>query len=397
MSIVFVIPMIHRASVSNGIRVLLDLANSIDKLGYDVSVYPTFSSRYFFSDQLDIRYRNLTISPFVPQGSTVIIPDTADPVDVDNIRHATGKIIWYSLAVPGMFASSSIPYIERLPGEKDIVYSSQVSTLFRSFYFQTSFPDIESFWLSRPPVLLDSKKNLLHIGFYQGKGSIVAPYSQEIKNLISSSCAYVITREYPSDKSSLYSLISRLDCLISLDPLSSLNYEAALLGVPVYVHNGWDECFINSFPVQLDGISFADSKKFLSFLSLGYDPTLMRNSYKQALERNPIVLDELVQYIESSFNENESRSLSYIREYADLVNVYWEKRQLNLSRLNLLELRKIYSREYIISGGHVSRPLLIYFIVKLFRFACSFVKAILGFPRAFCFRAIRLAIRFAST
>ena len=136
---------------------------------------------------------------------------------------------------------NAIFHIPRHPGEEEIVYSPQISQIFPQLYIQPKFKLIEEI-VKNDPNLLErnflkyAKKDSLFrsnkrhkIAFYQGKGSLTRSYSKNLKLIIKEADITLITRDYPSSKSALYSLIGTLDGLISLDPLSSLNYESTLL------------------------------------------------------------------------------------------------------------------------------------------------------------------------
>ena len=143
MILLIVIPMIHRANQSNGITALLELALQARSQDHDVYVYPTFEDPFVSNLNIPKCYRDLRISTRIPDGCTAIIPDTANPKDVGLIRNSAARVVWYSLAVPGMFTACSIPFIKRHPGETEFVYSSQVSSIFPQVYIQTRFPQLE--------------------------------------------------------------------------------------------------------------------------------------------------------------------------------------------------------------------------------------------------------------
>ena len=177
MDLLIMVPMIHRYSVSNGIKVMLDIALYAHKANKKVFVYPTFCDPYIDIDKLGQKYRCLNISKKIPEDCTAIIPDTADPNDVNYVRNKANNIIWYSLALPGMFNECNIPYIPRLPGEREMVYSPQVSRIFKQFYIQPKFDLIEELIEGNQDFYFKQKGNLLtkkrlNIAFYQGKGNL---------------------------------------------------------------------------------------------------------------------------------------------------------------------------------------------------------------------------------
>ena len=376
--------MIHRASLSNGITVMLDIALNLHRKGFIISVYPTFSDPYIKHFELLPKYKELKITRNLPLTFTALIPDTAEPSDVSLIRHHAEKIVFYSLAVPGMFGGCGIPYIERHPGDIEIVYSPQVSNLYNSYYIQPSFTVLEEYIESRNTKLPISEKMFrfdrtktrkkskkYNIAIYQGKGMFSDDFPLLIRRLLRESNVTLITRDFPSTKQGLYSLISAQDALISLDSLSSLNFEASLLGIPVYVHNSWDEPFAQNFPVSLIGISFNDPKYFERIFFDGFDQKMVYNSYLMAISKNSSVIDQLMADISSYVCVGEDQK----RVNAYLANLYWKNRYERISRAAPLELNLVYEVQYLISGKSFSFSLLVYLFLK-------FLKKLKGVPFA---------------
>ena len=369
MDLLIMVPMIHRSNVSNGIKVMLDIALRANNTNANVFVYPTFSDPYIKISELDSRYHSLNISQKIPEGCTALIPDTAEPNDVTHVRTKAKNIIWYSLALPGMFHQCNIPYISRLPGEKELVYSPQVSRIFKQLYLQPNFPIIEeiiegdkSYYFTNKDNLLKKKK--LNIAFYQGKGRLDKPYPKFLQKLIKNSKSTLITRDYPSSKYGLYSLLSKQDFLISLDPLTSVNYEATLLGIPVYVHSSWDEPFQDVFPVSLEGISFSDIDLFKEMLINGINTKAIFTSYKNGLSRNKKTLEDFFIWLNQLPNipKLENDELKII---AHTNNLYWRTRLKTNSVSSPLELNIVYNHLFIKNGGMWSKELLLKLLKKL--------------------------------
>ncbi len=362
------VPMIHRSNVSNGIKVMLDIALQAQNANIKVFVYPTFSDPYIKINELDIAYQSLDISQRIPEGCTALIPDTAEPNDVTYVRTKAKNIIWYSLALPGMFAQCNIPYIPRLPGERELVYSPQVSRIFKQIYIQPSFPLIEEIIEADKDSFFENKGNLLkkkklNIAFYQGKGKLERPYPKFLQKLIKKSSSTLITRDYPSSKYGLYSLLSKQDFLISLDPLTSVNYEASLLGIPVYVHSSWDESFQNVFPVSLEGISFSDIDLFKEMLINGINTRAIFTSYKNGLSKNKKTLENFLTWLNKlpTIPKLENDELKII---AHTNNLYWRTRLKTNSVSSPLELNIVYNHAFMKNGGMWSKELLLKLLKK---------------------------------
>ncbi len=375
--------MIHRSRVSNGIKVMLELALSAKNKNINTFVYPTFCGPFLEPNDIDPKYRTLNISEKIPEDCVAIIADTANPKDVIRVRNKAKKIVWYSLAIPGMFNQCNIPFIPRHPGEEEIVYSPQISQIYPELYIQPKFELIEEIVKTDPNLLernflkyeKDSSfrsKKRYKIAFYQGKGSISKTYSKNLKSIIKNADLTLITRDYPSSKSALYSLVGTLDGLISLDPLSSLNYESTLLGTPVYVHSSWDELFVDQFPVSLAGIAFDDPDRFLYMLENGFNSKSVFSSYMNALERNNKNIEKFFEWLYElqDFEYDQQRVLTT----AFTNNLYWESRVKQNSIISPLELNIQYSLSFLKSGGVWSREL----FLRLFK---KFIKKILGLPK----------------
>ena len=386
------VPMIHRARVSNGIKVMLELALSAKNKDINTFVYPTFCGSFFSPNDIEPKYRTLNISEKIPEDCTAIIADTANPLDVIKVRNKAKRIVWYSLAIPGMFHQCNIPFIPRHPGEEEVVYSPQISQIFPQLYIQPKFKLIEEIVKNDQNLLernfLKYSKKRYKIAFYQGKGSLTRSYSKTLKSIIKEADITLITRDYPSSKSALYSLIGTLDGLISLDPLSSLNYESTLLGTPVYVHSSWDESFVDRFPVSLAGIAFDDPERFIYMLKNGFNSKSVFSSYKIALEQNNKYIEKFFEWLYElqDLAHNQQRDLTT----AYTNNLYWELRVKKNSMITPLELNNQYNLLFLKSGGVWSRELFLKLVKK-------FIKKILYLPKSipqFLIRKIKSLSRF---
>jgi len=168
---------------------------------------------------------------------------------------------------------------------------------------------------------------LLKACIYAGKGYI-KPLPAELRQRIMRSGSRLFTRRYPASKRELYRYLSEADLLVSYDPLTSLSYEASLLGVPSFILPRWDESnFSDQFPARLDGIVWDDLQAFLRVLDNGFDHEAVLSSYRNAITRNPDVLIELLRFATSSHPPQAWSA-------AD-INSYWQSRQSFFARLNL--------------------------------------------------------------
>jgi len=115
--------------------------------------------------------------------------------------------------------------------------------------------------------------------------------------------------------------------LICYDPITSLAYEASLLGIPVFIPVSWDEAnFKPSFPVRLDGIVFNDLPAFLNILDHGFDHQAVLDSYRTALASNTKTLVDLLCF---AFGDGAPLPA------AEQINAYWDSRQSFFTSLQL--------------------------------------------------------------
>jgi hypothetical protein len=218
------------------------------------------------------------------------------------------------------------------PGEKQAVYSPQVSTQLPSFYLQTHFRELEP-WIEAashsPASAIGQGSRLLKASVYPGKG-YPRPVPQELRCRITRSQSHLIGRFYPATKSELYELLASSDLMICYDPITSLAFEANLMGIPVYIPLDWDEAdFKKSFPVRLDGIAWNSLTDFMHILNHGFDHQAVLDSYRNALARNTTVI---LDFLHFAFVDTPATCS------AEQVNSYWNSRQPFFASLKLPSL-----------------------------------------------------------
>lgn len=316
---------------SNGITVLLNAALTLQSLGLRVGVVPSTSTTQTYS-YLAAPYDDLSILWEVPHGCSVILGDTVSRERLEEIRARAAQICHYTMAPNGLFGDGD-PWGNRtllLPGEKQAVYSPHISTKLPYFYLQTHFPDLEP-WIEKtsqhtPTIPPTNRRRPLKACIYPGKGHMqLAP--RELRTRIERSRSCLIRRFYPTTKAALYNELATSDLLISYDPITSLAFEASLLGIPVYIPLGWDEVeYKGSFPVDLSGIILNDLPKFLEVLDSGLDQKPIVDSYRAALANNT---HNLLRLLSFAFTDSGDHKTS--KE----INAYWDTRQPFFASLNL--------------------------------------------------------------
>lgn len=335
----FLVPAPHTASNSNGIRVLIDAAQSVIDLGVKAVVVPSHDTVPAYH-ALPEPYHRVPISWEVPEGCCAIVSDTVLPELLNQVRARAKYVCHYTLAPWGLFRNCGAysNYQTIASSERQAVYSPHVSMHLPFFYLQTQFQELEP-WivLSREWERTDrakTRQRKLNVCIYAGKGRLYSLDTFGLRRRISRPKSSLILRwdprrgmPFPPTKPELYSLLASVDLLISYDPLSSLAHEAALIGTPCLVKAEWDEKgFIDSFPVRLDGISWNCEETALSLVDYGYDRAAVISSYREAVHVNAHQLMGLMAFAcgQGDFGLTPHS-----------INSYWRSRQPYFNSLRL--------------------------------------------------------------
>jgi hypothetical protein len=323
----FLIPSPEYFAISNGITVLLDAALSLQSLGLKVSIVPSQATIPSYT-HLRKPYADLPIHWDIPSGCSAILSDTVCKERLQEVRARAAQICHYTMAPSGLFGSEGM-WSNRIwlkPGEKQAVYSPQISTQFPAFYLQTHFADLEPWIEVARQQPRRRRSHQLQASLYPGKGHL-KPVPHELCTRIRRSRSNLITRFRPATKPELYQQMASSDLLICYDPITSLAHEASLLGIPVFIPVSWDEAnFKTSFPVRLDGIVWNDVPAFLDILEYGFDHQAVLDSYRIALANNTQTLVHLLHF---AFGDGAPPPA------AEQINAYWDARQSFFTSLQL--------------------------------------------------------------
>jgi hypothetical protein len=317
---------------SNGIRVLLDAAGMARAVGLDVCIVPAHTSTSLYK-ALPEPYADLPISWDVPKGCCALLGDTLSADRLQETRARAKQICHYSLAPNGLFQGDGT-YGNRLllkPGERQAVYSPMISTRLPAFYLQPHFAELEPYiqttLAKNQHSLKPARKSQLKACIYAGKGYL-KPLDPQLRQRISRKGARLFTRFAPASKQKLYEQLVQADLLVSFDPISSLAYEASLLGIPTLIEASWDEPnFQHNFPVLLDGVVWSDRQAFLQLLHTGFDQQAVVSSYRAAINRNQQTMVELLSFASGHQQPQDCSAVE--------LNNYWQSRQLFFAQLNL--------------------------------------------------------------
>lgn len=315
---------------SNGIRVLLDAVQMARSLGLDVCIVPAHTSTPLYRKLRD-PYSELPIRWDVPTGCCALLGDTLSADRLQEARARAEQICHYSLAPNGLFQGDDGNRLLLMPGERQAVYSPQISTRLPAFYLQSRFEELEPYIQAtlarRQRIRKPHSTRHLTACIYAGKGYL-APLDPQIRQRISRRRSKLITRLWPTSKQSLYQQLAQADLLVSFDPISSLAYEASLLGIPTLIAASWDEPhFQHNFPVRLDGVVWNDRQAFLQLLQTGFDQQAVVSSYRAAINRNQQTTMELLSF---ASGHQQPQGCSAVE-----LNNYWQSRQPFFAQLNL--------------------------------------------------------------
>ncbi|ABM76902.1 Hypothetical protein P9303_01471 [Prochlorococcus marinus str. MIT 9303] len=246
---------------SNGHACILSLALKLIDAGHSVYLLPFKPFKFFreFYPNLPERFQDL---PFIsdPQGfsqAMLLVPESTPRSLVKRLRPYFKQLIWWVLAPAGVLTEFRpnirigdflVAFSEfALPGQSDYLFihpdvDQDVDPLFPRYLKQ---------YRHQPP----HKKRLL---LYTGKGRLKALPRNLHRNLLHYEVT-LVTRSFPSTKAELTDLLINSSGLISCDPMTNLNLEAAMLGLPVYLlANPFPAEYFRNFPVDLS-YSITDS------------------------------------------------------------------------------------------------------------------------------------------
>lgn len=339
----FFVPSPQSFYQSNGITVMLDAIQVAIKMGLQIVLVPSHDRSACYT-KLPDPYQNIPVRWQVPEQCCAIVSDTILPDLLEEVRAKAKSICHYTLAPWGLFRDcgvfSNLQTIK--PGERQAVYSPHVSTRLPFFYLQTQFLSLEA-WIPRAQAIKLSRvqkrpNRKLIACIYPGKGYPSQLNSKELRNRISRPQSHLITRwdpirghPHPSTKSALYQLLANSDLFISFDPISSLAYEATLLGIPSLVKAPWDEQeFSSRFPVRFDGIAWDDEPEMIRLIDHGFDHEAVLSAYRQAVADN---IDQLISLLRFATDHHGPEMQS------DEANAYWSSRQEFFRSLSLPSTR----------------------------------------------------------
>ncbi|WP_413681408.1 glycosyltransferase [Prochlorococcus sp. MIT 1318] len=273
---------------SNGHACMLTLALELQSAGCQIHLLPfkplTFFRKYY--QNLPIRYKSLSFiaDPSEVPASILMVPESAPKFLVKSLRPYFQKIIWWLLAPSGVLTDfcPDIRIGDYLLSFSEFALPGQIKHLFLQ-------PELDVFFAHQ--LIKHRHQNSLNkqVLFYSGKGRLKSLPRSLHRHLLDYKIT-IITRSFPSEKSELIQLLVNSRGLISCDPMTNLNLEAALLGLPVYLTSNPfpDSCF-RDFPVDLSSLITASPGYFIQRL-LDSSP-LPRLRFEDLIAKNKSSVD----------------------------------------------------------------------------------------------------------
>jgi hypothetical protein len=319
-SIVFLIPS-ELNPRSNGHACILTLAKELQAVGHDVSLLPIQPYRFFYRywHKLPKIYRQLrflTHPSEALQPSFLVVPESTPRGLLSKLRPYFQDVLWWILAPSGLLTNYKP---EMRVGDLMLPFSSFTLPYSPNYLFV--HPPVDDALAKANSTYLPHRLDLGSVCIYTGKGRLKA-LPRPLHRAMLGLNIRLITRDYPSTRQKLISLLADSRGLISFDPLTNLNLEAGNLGVPVYLPgNPFPPVCFTDFPVNLAPYVTDDAEIFLARLAENAAPKklslqLFRSLNSKAVELMTRVCSDvgLVDYLRMN-----SETLHAIDRYSQTI------------------------------------------------------------------------------
>ncbi len=228
----------YYVSYSYGIQIEYEFINILQRVGYEA--YNLVFDQILLSKEIPEKYKkqiviNLDNSFEIKDDDICIYTDVIS----GNPLHAK-RVVRFLLNRPYNLTGEGIDYG---PSDYIMAYSGLVSkTLQKCFILRDEVALFNQLRCNQH----DKSKVVLYFGKVDIKN--IQNCYQIIKPIINQfTKVEIITREVPKTRIKTLSVLSDASLLISFDPLTNLNYEATLLGVPVYMVKDYYGVITNNF------------------------------------------------------------------------------------------------------------------------------------------------------
>lgn len=288
-SIVFLIPT-ELNPRSNGHACILTLAKELQAVGYDVSLLPIQPSRFFrrYWQKLPKIYKQLRFLAHPSealQSSLLVVPESTPRGLLNKLRPYFQDVLWWILAPSGLLTSYK-PAMR--VGDLMLPFSSFTLPFSPKYLFV--HPPVDDALAKANSTYLPHRLHLESVCLYTGKGRLKA-LPRPLHRAMLELNIRLITRDYPSSRQKLISILSDSRGLISFDPLTNLNLEAGNLGVPVYLPgNPFPPVCFTDFPINLANYVTDDAEIFLERLAENSAPKKLSLQLFRSLNSQAVAL-----------------------------------------------------------------------------------------------------------
>ena len=288
-SIVFLIPS-ELNPRSNGHACILTLAKELQAVGHDVSLLPIQPYRFFrrYWQKLPKIYQQLKFLGHPSealQPSFLVVPESTPRGLLNKLRPYFQDVLWWILAPSGLLTNYK-PAMR--VGDLMLPFSSFTLPYSPNYLFV--HPPVDDALAKANRIYLPHRLQLRSVCLYTGKGRLKALPRSLHRTMLGLNIR-LITRDYPSTRQSLISLLTDSRGLISFDPLTNLNLEAGNLGVPVYLPgNPFPPVCFTDFPVNLAPYVTDDAEIFLARLADNAAPKKLSLQLFRSLNSQAVAL-----------------------------------------------------------------------------------------------------------
>ena len=288
-SIVFLIPT-ELNPRSNGHACILTLAKELQAVGHDVSLLPFQPYRFYrrYWPKLPQAYRQLKFLAHPSeafQNSLLVVPESTPRGLLNKLRPFFQDVLWWVLAPSGLLTTYK-PAMRA--GDLMLPFSSFTLPYSPNYLFV--HPPADDALAKANRVFLPHRLQLRSVCFYTGKGRLKA-LPRPLHRALLGLNIRLITRAYPSTRKGLISLLADSRGLISFDPLTNLNLEAANLGLPVYLPgNPFAPVCFADFPINLTPYVTDDAETFLARLAENDSPKRLSLQLFRSLNSQAVAL-----------------------------------------------------------------------------------------------------------
>ncbi len=271
---------------SNGHACMLTLAMEMKKAGHNLYLLPFKPYKFFrnYLSKLPSHYSGLSFiaNPDEVSGALLIVPESAPRALIKRLRKKYKQLLWWLLAPAGVLTEfrPDIRTGDRLVAFSEFVLPGQTDYLF-------VHPQINKLMSKQVLKFRHQESSKRQILLYTGKGRL-KPLPRSLHRNLLDYTFTLITRSFPSSKDDLIRLLIESNGLISCDPLTNLNLEAANIGIPVYLTgNPFEKRCYTKFPSDLSSFITDSPGEFIQKVkspSLARKPLSTDSLYSKSLE-----------------------------------------------------------------------------------------------------------------